>query len=131
MSKLTSLRSWTGTLSSLALLAVIALWVFSTDHPPVETTFELPEEIKPPQLTVPESPLLNPRSTHDILVRDAQQIKAQRAQLEASMMNGELDRSKHVPAGATDPDAMWRGQVDRANRTLQENGMEHLNLQER
>jgi len=48
--------------------------------------------------------------------------------LEVNMMNGELDRFKSTPAGATDPDSIWRGQMMQADKALLEAGLPALNV---
>lgn len=109
--------------------------------PPAQVTtsaaiphLQLPPAMEAPMLNLPETPLLKPTMPGKISPENLAKMRRAnfgRMRLEETMMNGELDRTKYVPAGATDPDSMWRGQVDRANRTLQETGMGHLNLRGR
>lgn len=129
MSRTTSLLSWTSGILSFASLCVWLGLVLSPASDPrdPEVSFELPEMMKPPQLSLPETPLLKPQSSQEMVSRYA--LRAGRIKLHPEpLMNGELDRFRPPPHGSTDPDSMWKGQVDRASRTLQETGMGHLNL---
>ncbi|MES2596356.1 MAG: hypothetical protein V4662_13510 [Verrucomicrobiota bacterium] len=90
----------------------------------------LPAAMAAPRLTLPESPLLKGALPPTSLPEFRAMVRKKMA-LDQVMMNGELDRHRGPTPGSTDPDSMWRGQVDRANRTLHENGMGHLNLKGR
>jgi hypothetical protein len=118
-----------------------------------EPSLEMPVMMKRPELSLPESPLLQPQHTRSSSSEFESQLKqrveelkvslgsitssksvsqlrqwVELKKLEVNLMNGELERFKPTPPGATDPDSMWRGQMMRANSTLRESGLPALNV---
>lgn len=111
-----------------AMTLVIALSYSGSD---TEPNFEMPALMQRAELSLPESPLLQPQQTpapNSELVSQFKQRVEELKKLEANMMNGELDRFKSTPAGATDPDSIWRGQMMQADKALLEAGLPALNV---
>ncbi len=132
--KLTALQSylnWSDLRTVCFVAAIILFTMLGDSDSDPEPKLEMPVMMKLPELSLPESPLLPPQHTTtpslEAAVQFRQQIEKMK-KLEASMMNGELEHFKNTPAGATDPDSMWRGQMMRANKTLHESGLPALNV---
>lgn len=114
------------TVCSIATIALLIMWGGSDPEPKLE----MPVMMKRPELSLPESPLLHgshaATPSSEAVAQFRQQLEKLK-KLEANMMNGELERFKSTPAGFTDPDSMWRGQMMKANSTLHESGLPALN----
>lgn len=127
--KLTTLQNYLRWSDLFFFVAIIALFTMHGDSDP-EPSLEMPVMMKPPELSLPESPLLQPTRAATPSLDAVSQLRQQWKKvkkLEVNMMNGELDRFKSTPAGATDPDSIWRVQMMKANSTLHESGLPALN----
>jgi hypothetical protein len=117
-------------LSTVCSVATIALLIMWGDSDP-EPKLEMPVMMKRPELSLPESPLLHgsraATPSSEAVAQFRQQLEKLK-KLEANMMNGELERFKNTPAGFTDPDSMWHGQMMRADKALHEAGLPSLNV---